>query len=301
MVDGNKLATVGFQKIGTSYKEMDCQAFVEWCLRQCGCNKDLPGSNSWFREVYHNGEILTPEQCVSKYGTVPKGAFLFILEHDGGEPEKFKPDGLGNASHIGLVTGQGEGAIHSSASKGCVCESKFRNKTIPNGGWNRVGLWDQVSYSGVGPSPEPQPTPGPEPEPGPEPQPQPTPTPTPEPVYAVVDTGGNGKLLTHPKKGSSALSKAGKLDEGTQVEILKESGDWAYIGVVDKNGAKWYCWVKSRFLRIVDPDPDVDPEPDPDPEPLTYYYTVIIKHLPEMQADALLDRYPGAEKRKEAD
>ena len=116
-----------------------------------------------------------------------------------------------------------------------------------------------------------------------------------------MDTGGCGKLLTHPKKGSSALSKAGKLDEGTPVEILKESGDWAYIGVVDKNGAKWYCWVMSRFLRIVDPDPDVDPEPDHQPEPLTYYYTVVIKHLPEMQADALLDRYPGAEKRKEAD
>lgn len=291
MVDGNKLATVGFQKIGTSYKEMDCQAFVEWCLRQCGCNKDLPGSNSWFREVYHNGEVLTPEQCVSKYGTVPKGAFLYILEYDGGEPEKFKPDGLGNASHIGLVTAQGKGAIHSSASKGCVCESKFENKTIPNGGWNRVGLWDQVSYTGV--QPDPEPTPGPEPEPGPEPQPQPTPTPTPtptpEPVRAIVDTGGNGRLATHPAKGSTALSKAGKLDEGTPVEVIKQSEDWSYISVVDKRGAKWYCWVWSCYLRLED-----EPEPEPEPTPKTYLYKVTIRHLTEYDVEALKARYDGA-------
>ena len=66
------------------------------------------------------------------------------------------------------------------------------------------------------------------------------------------------------------------------------------FSVVDKNGAKWYCWVKSRFLRIADPDPDVDPEPDPQPEPLTYYYTVTIRHLTEYDVEALKARYDGA-------
>ena len=129
MVDGNKLGDVGFQYLGVSYSKMDCQAFVEQCLRDCGLNKNLAGSNAWFREVYNHGAIMTPEECVQQLGCVPKGAFLFILERDGKEPEKYKADGLGNASHIGICTiPRGEGAIHSSASRGCVAESKFKEK-----------------------------------------------------------------------------------------------------------------------------------------------------------------------------
>ena len=147
MVDGNKLGAVGFEKLGTPYKEMDCQAFIEWCLRKCGLNKDLAGSNAWYREVMKNGAIMTPEECVKQLGCVPKGAFLFIHAFDGGEEKRGYHDGLGNASHIGICTGtQGEGAIHSSSRWGCVTESKFKGKSI-NGGWNKVGLWTkEVAY-----------------------------------------------------------------------------------------------------------------------------------------------------------
>lgn len=146
MVDGNKLGDVGFKYLGTPYSVMDCQAFVEKCLADCGENKNLAGSNAWYREVYKNGAILTPEECVRALGKVPSGAFLFIHKEDGGEPEKYKPDGLGNANHIGICTAtRGKGAIHSSQSRGCVAESEFKGKSI-NGGWNRVGLWDKVSY-----------------------------------------------------------------------------------------------------------------------------------------------------------
>ncbi len=148
MINGKALAEAGFSYLGVSYSKMDCQAFVEQCLRDCGLEKNLAGSNAWFREVRNHGTIMTPEECVRQLGTVPPGAFLFILEQDGGEPEKYRKDGLGNASHIGIATGRGEGAIHSSASRGCVAESRFRNKTI-SGGWNRVGLWDRISYDYV--------------------------------------------------------------------------------------------------------------------------------------------------------
>ena len=159
MIDGNKLGDVGFKKLGTPYSEMDCQAFVEWCLRQCGCNKDLAGSNAWYRFLLQNGRILTPEECTRELGCVPKGAFLFILKQDGKEPEKYKKDGLGNASHIGLCTmPRGKGAINSSYSNGCVCESKFTGKSI-NGGWNRVGLWPEVVYDYGGGSIDPEPLP----------------------------------------------------------------------------------------------------------------------------------------------
>ena len=36
--------------------------------------------------------------------------------------------------------------IHASSSRGKVAESVFTGKTIPNGGWNRVGLTPWVDY-----------------------------------------------------------------------------------------------------------------------------------------------------------
>lgn len=135
-----ELISAAYRLIGIPYDTMDCQAFVEECLREIGAYKNLPGSNSWYRAMNWTG---TPEECQRKYGKIPVGAFLFILKTDGGEPEKFKGDGIGNADHIGIYTGsKGKGAVHSSKSKGQVCESSFSGKSI-NGGWNRVGLWTE--------------------------------------------------------------------------------------------------------------------------------------------------------------
>ena len=143
MVNAEKLAQAGFKYLGRSYEEMDCQKFVEKSLKDCGNSTDLPGSNAWYRKMTWVG---SPEECKSRFGTIPAGAFLYIWANDGGEEARGYHDGKGNASHIGLVTGTGKGAIHSSYSRGCVCESDFKGKTIKNGGWNRVGLWDEVDY-----------------------------------------------------------------------------------------------------------------------------------------------------------
>ena len=254
MIDGKQLGTVGFQKLGTPYSEMDCQKFVEWCLEQCGLKKDLAGSNAWFREVYNNGAIMTPEECVKQLGTVPAGAFLFILEQDGGEPAKYKPDGLGNASHIGIVTGKGEGAIHSSASRGCVAESKFKNKTI-NGGWNRVGLYDKVVFNyGDGPAVDPD-----------DPDPV-TPDPAPEPVKRYATVWSEDDMPVNTRKGPGkeyGQSKAGKLACGTVVEILKQQKGWDYICCTDRNGAVWYCWMMDEFLTPTSGESETTPSEDP--------------------------------------
>lgn len=147
MVDGKKLGDVGFRYIGTPYSEMDCQAFIERCLKDCGDKTNLSGSNAWYREVMKHGWVGTPEECKRLQGKVPKGAFIFILKGvSDSTPAKYRDDGIGDAIHIGIVTDKDKGAIHSSKSKGEVCQSEFHGKTIKNGGWNRVGLWDKVDY-----------------------------------------------------------------------------------------------------------------------------------------------------------
>lgn len=260
MVDGNKLGDAGFKYLGVPYSEMDCQAFVERCLKDCGCDKNLAGSNAWYREVAKNGWVGSPEDCVKMLGCVPKGAFLFIQAFDDGEPAKYKGDGYGNASHIGLVTmPRGEGAIHSSASRGCVAESKFTGKTIPNGGWNKVGLWQQVSYDYGGDDP---------------------PMPDPEPVVdmAIVGNVEPGKRQNvNLRKSPSKLAKLiDRVPCGETVTVLEDDGEWGHVRWKDKTG-----YMMSRFLIY---------EEDPGDR-----MSVLVPGLTLGEANQLISMYPGAE------
>ena len=143
--DATAFSFAGDKYLGRPYTEMDCQAFVERCMRDVGLVKDLAGSNAWYREVMRNGWVGSPEECMRVFGVIPRGALLFILKQDGREPSKYQGDGIGNASHIGICIQRHDGAINSSSSKGKVCYSTFKNKSI-NGGWNRVGLYNKFDY-----------------------------------------------------------------------------------------------------------------------------------------------------------
>lgn len=226
MATGTELAKAGFKYIGTPYSVMDCQAFVEKCLSDCGIHKNLAGSNAWYREMTWVG---TPEECKKKFGTIPVGAFLFILEFDGKEPGKYKQDGIGNASHIGIYTNEGKGAINSSSTRGCVCESAFSGKAI-NGGWNRVGLWKAISYG--------------------------------EHVDFVLD-GGEGKVavdyqakvvggkLNMRKSPSSNSERLCQIPDGSIISISEENGAWGKTLYGGQIG-----WVLLQYTEKVPVDDD---------------------------------------------
>ena len=249
MVYGSDLAMVGCKYLGTPYTTMDCQAFVERCLRDLGLKKDLAGSNAWYREVMAHGWVGSPEECTKKYGRIPKGAFLFILQQDGKEPAKYQGDGIGNASHIGIYTGlsgndmvkqaklegdaiaggynYGDGAINSSSSRGAVCTSKFSGKSI-SGGWNRIGIWNQVLYdsisNGGGGS---------------------------EVIHTMIvhtDNGGSLNLREQPSKSSGIITT---IPNGTPVGVIDTTQDWSKLDYSGLNG-----WVRSCFLQEPAPDPD---------------------------------------------
>ena len=221
-VDARQLARVGYTYLGRLYTEMDCQAFVERCLADCGMRINLPGSNAWYRRMDWTG---TPEECKAQFGKIPVGAFLFILNTDGKEPEKYQGDGIGNASHIGIYTGERTGAIHSSASRGCVSESRFAGKTV-NGGWNRVGLWrsgvmyDSNVDSGVkgGIAMD-------------------------AAAKVVLPDGKSGTV--HMRRGASTNDKIIEdVPAGDKVNILEDQGKWCKISWNGKNG-----WMMSNFLE----------------------------------------------------
>lgn len=247
MKNANDLVSAAPHYLGVPYTHLDCQAFVERCLRDIGIDKNLPGSNAWYREVMDHGWTGSPEECKEKFGKVPPGAFLFILEQDGGEPEKYKPDGIGNASHIGIYTGMtgkgmvniaisggdadaakwnfGDGAIHSSSSRGGVATSNFKGKTI-SGGWNRVGLWDQINYGGGKVEP-----------------------------YKAKVIDGNLNLRESPSKSAPRIIQ---IPDGSIVTVLDESGGWAKVQYSAFEG-----YAMSEYLeRVGDPETVAVPRAD---------------------------------------
>lgn len=121
------------------YSSMDCQAFAEHVLQEAtGIKRDWRGSNHMWRDALSwKG---TPEECIEKFGSIPAGAWLFTLKFDGGEVQRGYHDSEGNAAHVGIYTGQGKGAMHSTT--GGVQECAYPDPAR----WNRIGLCKYLNY-----------------------------------------------------------------------------------------------------------------------------------------------------------
>ena len=115
-----------------SYDKLDCQAFVEEVLKTIGVRKsdgscyNWRGSNSMFRNFFSwRGTI---EECISKFGSVPIGAFVYMWNKTGQEKVGYK-DSLGDAHHVGIYCGND---IVRDSSR-----SKKNGKYVRNGVGNR--------------------------------------------------------------------------------------------------------------------------------------------------------------------
>ena len=195
---------------GEDLRGMDCQGLVEYVLRRLGMKASWSGSNAMYRSCIWVG---TPEECKSRYGAVPPGALIFILEFDGKEPAKYRSDGIGNAGHVGIYTSMGLGAVHASSRRSCVCESKFNGRTVKNGGWNRVGLLDQVNYWEEKPV---------------------------ETAIVMAPDGDTVNLRDEPRKSGQRLNK---MPVGSVVEVITRGSEWSKIRFKGTVG-----FVMSEFL-----------------------------------------------------
>ena len=288
-----EFSRAGEQFLGRSYDEMDCQEFVERCLECVGCLLDLKGSNAWYRKVQQEGWTGTPEECVREFGCVPKGALLFIHAFDGGEERRGYHDGKGNASHIGIKTGRGKGAIHSSSSRGCVAESEFHDRTVRNGGWNRVGLWNRMDYgktvnwakllrpSVADASQELRSSETSDLSGGPSRRLSLRTKEHEEELkrMTVTVTSPNGGPVNLRKAANKGAALVDRILPGTEAELLESAGEWSRIRVAGRTG-----WMMAEFLVT---DGDAVPAEPADT------YCVIISGLDLTQAQAICNNYPG--------
>lgn len=212
---------------GDTPQGMDCQGLVEYCMRQCGWRGNWKGSNAMYRACTWTG---TPEDCIKEYGRIPRGALLFILEDDGGEAAKGYTDGLGNASHVGIYVGIGDGAVHASSSRGCVAWSKFHGKTIPHGGWNRVGIMADIVDYGMPADADQEET-------------EVTPM-----TATVVSPGGYVRMRALATKDSETLLK---LDPGTEVDLIQSGELWSKVSCGGFTG-----FIMTEFLEFLKREDD---------------------------------------------
>ena len=149
---GVRLAINGDPDTGASYaySKVDCQAFMELIFSNCGQPISYAGSNDMYRNACSWVGTLSEAK---KLGYLVPGVALFIVENDGNEPAKYKADGKGNASHVGMYVGDNAltdvdkngkkrvcDVVHSSASMGRVAGSTLKNA------WTHVGLWKNVDF-----------------------------------------------------------------------------------------------------------------------------------------------------------
>ena len=129
-----------------TYSDCDCQAFVEKVLYDSGVRKSNGGAYNWkgSNDMWRNaldwrGSV---EDCVSIYGKVPDGAWVFILKYDGGEKERGYNDGEGNAKHVGIYVGNDQVRDSTRSTKPKRDGVGYR----PLSDFNMVGICKYLDY-----------------------------------------------------------------------------------------------------------------------------------------------------------
>lgn len=131
---------------GVPYSKLDCQAFVEEVLKDCGVRKpdgtvyNWKGSNSmWRNALKWKGTVY---DCMTEFGCIPLGAWTFIVKHDGGEKDKGYNDNEGNASHVGIYCNDGTDSVRDSTKTSKRDGVGYRKLE----GFTHIGLPKMIIY-----------------------------------------------------------------------------------------------------------------------------------------------------------
>lgn len=247
-------AAIGTLGIGYTYEDMDCQAFIEYCTKQAGGSMSYRGCNDMARKAVWLGTL----ENAKAEGKLVLGAGLLIHE-DSEEnlPAKYRGDGLGDFSHVGLYVGENAvkdtdkngrlrscDVMHSSQSMDRVAGSTLSN------GWTHVMWFEEIDY-------------GVEVKPGVDigvvvgkpdgsdkdeieglTQGEPVSN---KKIYAKV-VSPNGGPVNLRKSASLSEGMYWTVNNGATVLVEKEVGDWSLVKAICSDGYTRRAYMMSRFL-----------------------------------------------------
>ena len=137
--------------VGYTYDELDCQAFVEHCVRQAGGRMDYLGTNDMARRAAWLGTL---DEARAQGRLVPGAGLLIREATEANLPARYAGDGLGDFSHVGLFVGENAltdtdkngrrracDVVHSSATMGRVAGSTLQN------GWTHALWFSEIDYA----------------------------------------------------------------------------------------------------------------------------------------------------------
>ena len=137
--------------VGYTYDELDCQAFVEHCVRQAGGRMDYLGTNDMARRAAWLGTL---DEARAQGRLVPGAGLLIREATEANLPARYAGDGLGDFSHVGLYVGKNAltdtdkngrrracDVVHSSATMGRVAGSTLQN------GWTHALWFSEIDYA----------------------------------------------------------------------------------------------------------------------------------------------------------
>lgn len=231
--------------VGYTYEEMDCQAFIEHCVRQAGGSMDYRGSNDMARGAAWLGTL---SQARAQGRLVPGAGVLIREETEENLPARYAGDGLGDFSHVGLYVGEGAlsdtdkngrmrscDVAHSSATMGRVAGSTLQN------GWTHVLWFPEIDYAAAAGAGTANATGATATGDGL------TAGASPVRFATVVSPDGNPVKLR--KSASRAEALYWLVGAGARVEVERTQGAWSLIRARCTDGRTRRAWMMDRYLR----------------------------------------------------
>ena len=225
--------------VGYTYEEMDCQAFIEHCVRQAGGSMDYRGSNDMARGAAWLGTL---SQARAQGRLVPGAGVLIREETEENLPARYAGDGLGDFSHVGLYVGEGAltdtdkngrmrscDVAHSSATMGRVAGSTLQ------GGWTHVLWFPEIDYGASGGAGNAAAGDGL------------TAGASPVRFATVVSPDGNPVKLR--KSASREETLYWLVGAGARVEVERTRDGWSLIRAICTDGRTRRAWMMDRYLR----------------------------------------------------
>lgn len=142
-----------YRNSGIPYSQLDCIHFVNQVRLDLGLPSMLNGTNTLWRSNNLTWKGTLSEAYnrwgASGWRNLPQGILLFRIKPESAPdynqppiPSKYYMDGIGNVTHVGIMTGLGQGVMQSGGYGGKgVHESGWQS-----GYWTHCALQMEVTY-----------------------------------------------------------------------------------------------------------------------------------------------------------